>query len=53
MGVILYIGGQNTRVQGETIDLGGYRCFTAAHKKIIQPCLVLLAYWIQVHLAIL
>jgi hypothetical protein len=34
MGVILYIGGQNNRIQNEPLDLGGYRCSTAAYKTL-------------------
>lgn len=33
MGVLLYVGAQNSTIQGERQDLGGRRCFTAAYSK--------------------
>lgn len=33
MGIVLYVGGQSSTIQGEKQDLGGYRCFTAAHAR--------------------
>lgn len=33
MGITLYVGGQSSTTQGEKQDLGGYRCFTAAHAR--------------------